>query len=120
VLDELDALKPRVAVVSNDPEIAVFLRNKRPDLRVVALFHNLEMSSDRYRRRFAADPGLRSVAVSRYLARAVEQRVPLTPLSVATALNGVATERFTTERRAPIVTVGYLGGWRSRRAPTPW
>ena len=79
MLDELDALKPRVAVVSNDPEIAVFLRNKRPDLRVVHWFHNLEMSSDRHRRRFAADPGLRSVAVSRYLARAVEQVYQLTP-----------------------------------------
>jgi glycosyltransferase involved in cell wall biosynthesis len=109
VLDELDALKPRVAVVSNDPEIAVFLRNKRPDLRVVHWFHNLEMSSDRYRRRFAADPGLRSVAVSRYLARAVEQVYQLTPLSVVVALNGVAAERFSSERRAPTVTVGYLG-----------
>ena len=109
VLEELDALKPRVAVVSNDPEIAVFLRNKRPDLRVVHWFHNLEMSSDRYRRRFAADPGLRSVAVSRYLARAVEQVYQLTPLSVAVALNGVAAERFSTERRAPKVTVGLPG-----------
>jgi len=109
VLDELDALRPRVAIVSNDPEIAVFLRNKRPDLRVVHWFHNLEMSSDRHRRRFAADPGLRSVAVSRYLARAVEQVYQLTPLSVAVALNGVAAERFSTERRAPSVTVGYLG-----------
>ena len=54
MLDELDALRPRVAIVSNDPEIAVFLRNKRPDLRVVHWFHNLEMASDRYRRRFAA------------------------------------------------------------------
>ena len=55
------------------------------------------------------DPGLRSVAVSRYLARAVEQVYQLTPLSVAVALNGVAAERFSTERRAPKVTVGYLG-----------
>ena len=109
VLAELDALKPRAVVVNNDPEIAVFLRSKRPDLRVVHWFHNLEMASDRYRRRFAADSGLRSIAVSGYLARAVEQVYQLSPLSVTTVLNGVDTERFTTERRSPLVTIGYVG-----------
>lgn len=109
VLAELGRMRPRVVVVNNDPEIAVFLRRRLPGVRVVHWFHNLEMSSDRFRRRFAADPGLRSVAVSGYLARAVEQVYGLTPLSVSAVLNGVAAERFSPDRAAPVVTVGYLG-----------
>ena len=117
VVSELEALRPQAVVVSNDPEIAVFLRRRLPATRVVHWFHNLEMASDRFRRRFAADPDLRSVAVSGYLARAVEQVYQLTPLSVSAVLNGVDAERFTTERRSQLVTVGYLGRLAVEKAP---
>jgi glycosyltransferase involved in cell wall biosynthesis len=116
-LAELEQLRPRAVVVNNDPEVAVFLSRKLPGMRVVHWFHNLEMSSDRFRRRFAADRGIRSVAVSGYLARAVEQVYQLTPLTVTAALNGVAADRFGTERTSPLVTVGYLGRLAVEKAP---
>ena len=111
-LAELRRLRPQAVIVNNDPEIAVFLRRRLPSVRVVHWFHNLEMASDRFRRRFAADRGIRSVAVSAYLARAVEQVYRLTPLSVSAALNGVDLERFDAGRtaKAPTVpTVGFVG-----------
>ncbi|MFE6253901.1 glycosyltransferase family 4 protein [Agromyces sp. NPDC057865] len=116
-LAELEQLRPRAVVVNNDPEVAVFLSRKLPGVRIVHWFHNLEMSSDRFRRRFAADRGIRSVAVSGYLARAVEQVYQLTPLTVTAALNGVAADRFGTERTSPLVTVGYLGRLAVEKAP---
>jgi glycosyltransferase involved in cell wall biosynthesis len=120
VLDRLRRTAPRVVVVNNDPEIAVHLRSRLPDTRVVHWFHNLELAGDRFRRRFAADPGLRSVAVSGYLARAVEQAYGLTPLSVAGVLNGVSARDFPTDR-APgtptIPTIGYLGRLAVEKAP---
>lgn len=117
VVAQLEELRPRAVVVNNDPEIAVFLRRRLPWVSVVHWFHNLEMSSDRFRQRFAADRGIRSVAVSGYLARAVEQVYQLTPLSVGAVLNGVAAERFTTERASPTVTVGYVGRLAVEKAP---
>ena len=111
------ALRPQAVVVNNDPEVAVFLSRKLRGVRVVHWFHNLEMSSDRFRRRFAADRGIRSVAVSAYLARAVEQVYQLTPLTVTAALNGVAADRFGTERTSPLVTVGYVGRLAVEKAP---
>ena len=116
-LAELEQLRPRAVVVNNDPEVAVFLSRKLPGVPVVHWFHNLEMSSDRFRRRFAADRGIRSVAVSAYLARAVEQVYQLTPLTVTAALNGVAADRFATERTSPLVTVGYVGRLAVEKAP---
>ncbi len=116
-LAQLESMRPDAVVVNNDPEVAVFLSRKLRGTRVVHWFHNLEMSSDRFRRRFAADPGIRSVAVSAYLARAVEQVYQLTPLTVVTALNGVAAERFGTERTSPLVTVGYVGRLAVEKAP---
>lgn len=120
VLDRLRDIDPGVVVVNNDPEVAVFLRAKLPGARVVHWFHNLELAGDRFRRRFAADPGLRSVAVSGYLARAVEQVYGLTPLSVAAVLNGVSARDFPTDRAAgipAIPTIGYLGRLAVEKAP---
>ncbi len=57
-------------------------------------FHNLELISDRPRRRFVRDGALHSVAVSAYLARALEVTYQLEPLSVAVAINGVDTSAF--------------------------
>jgi glycosyltransferase involved in cell wall biosynthesis len=120
VLDRVRRIAPRVVVVNNDPEIAVHLRAKLPGVRVVHWFHNLELAGDRFRRRFAADPDLRSVAVSGYLARAVEQVYGLTPLSVAAVLNGVSARDYPTDR-APgvpaIPTIGYLGRLAVEKAP---
>jgi len=119
-LAHLERLRPNAVIVNNDPEIAVFLRRRLPSVRVVHWFHNLEMSSDRFRRRFAADRGIRSVAVSAYLARAVEQVYQLAPLGVSAVLNGVDAGRFDVDRgaaHADVPTVGYVGRLAVEKAP---
>lgn len=110
VVPRLRNLLPSGVVVNNDPEIAVTLRHQLPTVPVVHWFHNLELASDRFRRRFAQDPGIRSVAVSRYLARAVEQVYGMTPLSVHAVPNGVNLGQFPfVERATDTPTIGYLG-----------
>lgn len=102
--------RPRTVLLSNDPEIAVFLRRAFPDLIVVHWFHNLEMASDRFRRAFASDNRIRPVAVSRYLARAVEQVYQMTPGRVRVALNGIDAEAYSSVDRARAVPViGFVG-----------
>lgn len=110
---------PRAVVLHNDPELAVFLRRVLPNTPVIHWFHNLEIASDRFRRWFASDPGLVPVAVSRYLARAIEQVYRLTPLSVETVLNGVDLERFgnTGSRPERVPVVGYVGRVAVEKAP---
>ena len=98
------------AVLSNDPELAVYLRRRFPQMRVVHWFHNLELAADRFRRLYAADSGITSMAVSAYLARAVEQTYRMTPGRVQVSLNGVDTDEFAVAARpdrTPVV--GFLG-----------
>lgn len=100
----------RTAVLSNDPELAVYLRRRLPAMRIIHWFHNLELASDRFRRRYAADSGIISMAVSAYLARAVEQTYRLTPGRVKVNLNGVDTAEFAVAPRPDrIPVVGFLG-----------
>lgn len=94
VVAALRTLQPSVVLCNNDLELAVYLRRKLPDLPVVHWFHNLELISDRPRRRFVRDRALSSVAVSAYLARALETVYQLEPLSVAVAINGVDGSTF--------------------------
>ncbi|MGW9631485.1 glycosyltransferase family 4 protein [Agromyces sp. NPDC055520] len=117
VLAELKRLRPQVAIVNNDPEVAVFLSKRLPSVQVVHWFHNLEMSSDRFRRHYARDRKLRSVAVSAYVARAIEQVYKLRPFTVSTVLNGVDTEQFGTERTSPLPTIGFVGRLSVEKAP---
>lgn len=90
----LRGLQPSIIVCNNDLELAVHLQRKFPKAQVVHWFHNLELISDRPRRRFVRDGALHSVAVSAYLARALEVTYQLEPLSVAVAINGVDTSAF--------------------------
>lgn len=89
----LRELRPAVVVCNNDPEIAAYLRARLPDVRVLHWFHNLELARDGWRRRFAREDVV-PLAVSEYLARAVEQVYAMTPRTVAVAYNGVDAERF--------------------------
>ena len=50
----LRRLRPSIVVCNNDLELAVYLRRKLPDVRVVHWFHNLELIADGPRRRFVA------------------------------------------------------------------
>jgi glycosyltransferase involved in cell wall biosynthesis len=87
-------LGPSMVVCNNDLELAVYLRRKLPGVQIVHWFHNLEVVADRPRRRYVLDRSMVSVAVSAYLARAVETVYQLEPLSIAVALNGVDTDSF--------------------------
>ena len=102
--------RPTAVIVSNDPEVAAHLRSRIPGTHVVHWFHNLELSSDRFRRKFAADRLLTSMAVSTYLARAVEHAYALTPGRVEVNHNGVDTAEFAVGDRPDRVPVlGFLG-----------
>lgn len=106
----LRAVHPRTVIVNNDPEIAVHLRRRLPTMQIIHWFHNLELTSDRFRRRFAADGGITSVAVSAYLARAVEHAYGMSPGWVEVNLNGVdATEFSADDRPERVPVVGFLG-----------
>jgi glycosyltransferase involved in cell wall biosynthesis len=80
-------------VCHNDPELATLLARSLTGVRVVHWFHNPILATDRWRRRYRKAP-LRSVAVSRAVARAVETLYVLGPLTVDSVLNGVDLERF--------------------------
>jgi glycosyltransferase involved in cell wall biosynthesis len=100
----------QTVVLSNDPELAVHLRRRLPRLRIIHWFHNLELAADGFRRRYAADSGIVSMAVSAYLARAVEQTYRMTPGRVHVNLNGVDAAAFPDSarpERSPVV--GFLG-----------
>ena len=102
--------QPELVVVNNDPEVAVHLRHAFPRLLVLHWFHNLEVTSDRFRRRVVLDPDLRLAAVSDYLARAVETVYGLDTFRLATARNGVDSLRIqpgADSSEAP--TIGFLG-----------
>ena len=102
--------QPRTAIVNNDPEIAVYLRRRFPSMKVIHWFHNLEVASDRFRRMFDADPGITSMAVSAYLARAVEHAYRMASGRVEVNLNGVdAAEYSVGERPDRVPVVGFLG-----------
>jgi hypothetical protein len=53
VVPVLRRLDPATVVCNNDVELAVYLRRRLPDVQVVHWFHNLELVSDRPRRRLA-------------------------------------------------------------------
>jgi glycosyltransferase involved in cell wall biosynthesis len=109
--------RPRAVVCCNDPEVALYLHRRFPELRVVHWLHNPEVPADRWRRRYwAARDEVASVAVSAYLARAVEWVYALGSGSVAVALNGVDPARFSpaparaeADRRPVLGFLGRLG-----------
>ena len=94
VVPVLRRLGPSVVVCNNDLELAVYLRRRLPHVQVVHWFHNLEVVSDRPRRRYVGDRSMVSVAVTAYLARALETVYQLEPLSVGVACNGVDAAAF--------------------------
>lgn len=109
-LEHLTRLQPDAVICNNDPEIAVALTRRLPHTRVVHWFHNLEVASDARRRALTRDQRIRSVAVSGYLARAIEQVYRMTPLSVSVARNGVDSVRFRPgDPASDVPTVVFLG-----------
>ena len=118
----LRRLRPSIVVCNNDLELAVYLRGKLPGVKVVHWFHNLELIADGPRRRFVRDRSLSSVAVSAYLARALEIVYQLEPLSVAVALNGVDASAFRPAAGGPdpgasVPVFGFVGRICVEKAP---
>jgi glycosyltransferase involved in cell wall biosynthesis len=109
VLAHARATGPELIVCNNDPEVAVALGRALPGTRVLHWFHNLELAADPWRRRLAAGSNVVPVAVSGYLARAVEQVYRLGPGAVAVARNGVDATRFTPGPPPERATVAFLG-----------
>ena len=119
----LARLEPSIIVCNNDLELAIHLRRKFPHVHIVHWFHNLELIADRPRRRFVRDPSLRSVAVSAFLARAIETTYQLEPLSVAVAMNGVDSSEFRPDQPAggsegrAVPVFGFVGRICVEKAP---
>lgn len=109
-LARLREIRPDAVICNNDPEIAVFLARNLPRTRIVHWFHNLEVASDRWRRAYAREVRIASVAVSGYLARAVEQVYRMPALAIEVARNGVDNLRFRPASRVrDVQTVAFLG-----------
>jgi len=99
-----------VVVVNNDPELAAFLARRLKTAAIVHWFHNLEQSSHRARRQIVLNSRIRLVAVSDYLARAVENVYGLAPFRVGTVLNGVDSRRFATGQvHTGVPVIGFAG-----------
>jgi len=117
VLAALRRLPPGTTVVChNDPELAVVLARALDRSHIVHWFHNPVLASDRWRRRYRV-ARIRTVAVSRAVARTVELLYELPSGSVEAVINGVDLSRFAPrdsggDRRDP-VTIGFVGrtGW---------
>ena len=109
-LAEIRSIRPEVVLCNNDPQIAAFLAGQLRDVTVVHWFHNLELVPDGWRRVFRRS-GVRSVAVSRYLAKAIEMVYDLGHGAVQVAMNGVDAERFAPQPRTADdqLAIGFLG-----------
>ncbi len=116
VLAALRRLPPGgIVVCHNDPELAVVLARALDRARVVHWFHNPILTSDRWRRRYRV-ARVRSVAVSRAVARTVELLYELPGASVEAVINGVDLSRFApggSDERSDPVRIGFVGrtGW---------
>jgi glycosyltransferase involved in cell wall biosynthesis len=123
VVPVLRQIRPSVVVCNNDPELAVHLRRKLPDVTIVHWFHNLEVAADRPRRKMSVDRALVAVAVSAYLARAIETVYRMETLRVKVARNGVdssvfrpADDRSDTDGAA-VPVFGFVGRIGVEKAP---
>ena len=80
-------------VLSNDMELAVFLREWFPDAYILHHFQNANTSPDRFRRRFAKSVNV-ATACSDYAARWNENYFGFAAGSIQTIYNGANTEHF--------------------------
>ena len=86
-------LKRSALVLHNDPEMAVFLRERFPQATIVHHFHNHLECKPTFRRRYR-DAKIISTAVSAFTARWIENYYNLPADSVQSIHNGVDTLRF--------------------------
>lgn len=94
-------LEDRPLVLHNDPEMAIFLRQRFPDSIIVHHFHNHLECKPKFRSLLARTP-LILTAVSRFTAAWVDHYYELTPGSVRVIYNGVDSERFSPALQEPV------------------
>lgn len=105
-------------VLSNDPELAVFLRRRFPKAFIVHWFHNQLPCKERARQRFAASVDC-AFAVSDFTARWVEAYYGFQSGQVRTVYNAVDSERFRPAERTPDgpPVINFLGRMGIEKAP---
>ncbi len=87
-------------VLINEPEMAVYLRQRFPAARIVHWFQNQHECKARFRRAFAGSADA-VIAVSDFTARWVEQYYGLSLGTVATVYNAVDSRHFTPDELTP-------------------
>ncbi|HVX83183.1 MAG TPA: glycosyltransferase family 4 protein [Phycisphaerae bacterium] len=82
-----------ILVLSNDPELAVFLRDWFPHAFILHHAQNANTTTPRFRKRFAKSVNI-ATACSDYAARWNEQYFNLAPHSITTIYNGADTDAY--------------------------
>ena len=106
-------------ILHNDPELAVYLREKFPRAFIVHHFHNQIDTTPKFRCRFANSVNV-VTGVSDFTSRWVEEAYYLTRNSVQTIHNGVDTEHFkpiATSRADDRPVINFVGRTGIEKAP---
>jgi len=103
-------------VLSNDPEMAVFLRENFPHAFIVHHFHNTNRCSERFRRRFAGAVNV-ATAVSDFCARWNAEYFGMA--HIQTIYNGVDSARFRPADPSPggVPVINFVGRTDHSKAP---
>jgi glycosyltransferase involved in cell wall biosynthesis len=106
-------------ILHNDPEMAVYLRDKFPRAFIVHHFHNQIDTTAQFRSRFAQSVNV-ITGVSDFTSRWVEDAYSLARNSVQTIHNGVDTEHFkpaATSRTDDRPVINFVGRTGIEKAP---
>jgi len=105
-------------ILHNDPEMAVFLRERFPSASIVHHFHNQIDAAPNFRSRLARSADM-ITGVSDFTSRWVEDRYGLEKQSVRTIYNGVDSVRFrpSGSRGGSLPIVNFVGRTGIEKAP---
>ncbi|MGA3170990.1 MAG: glycosyltransferase family 4 protein [Chthoniobacteraceae bacterium] len=105
-----NGLERHPMILHNDPELAVFLRDRFPRAFLIHHFHNQIPAAPRFRDRYSQSANV-TTGVSVFTSRWVEQAYGLRPSSVLTIHNGVDIERFkpAANRGDRLPVINFLG-----------
>ncbi len=111
-------LEEEAMILHNDPEMAVFLRDKFPDAFIVHHFHNQIDAAPAFRRRLRRAANV-ITSVSDFTSRWIEACYGLARNEVRTIYNGVDIERFTPaqETADALPVINFVGRTGIEKAP---
>lgn len=95
-----EKLHEQPLVISNDPELAVFLSGRLPGARIIHHFHNQMTMTARWKARLSA-ASVQCTAVSNFTRDWVQNHYSLAPDAVQTVYNGVDSEMFHPAQEPP-------------------